>query len=316
MKLFNYLKVFGAFTNAQQLIPLSTDPSDRQERKMLQEANELLDKGWVRRKAWLEKRAAESDDPDLEFDADAEKVAFYPVVDGDKVAMPLQYLQDFMVKKMAAMQNNVSIHNTKEVRELTEVFRDYGVQLTPAFKGLVFDYINWTARDAQKPKLLVHAKDAEGEDIVIRFEAAGELCQKFLHAMLELSFQSGTVFDLKVEAVDPAVEKNRKAGKKVADLGLYVNHNLVVTVGSLSHTGHPPKGQRFIQKPSMEMMERLFRQAQDASSEKQGQNQGQRSAPRPAAARAPAPAPTPAAPAPAPVAAAPAPAATPVYDDI
>ncbi|KVP16944.1 hypothetical protein [Burkholderia ubonensis] len=262
MKLFNYLKVFGAFTNAQQLIGLPVEPKDRQEKKMLEEANRLLDAGWTRRVAWLEKRELDGGEA---ADMDAEKAAFYPKVEDGTVFMPLQYVQDFMVRKMAAIQNNVSIHNTKEVADLKEVFGDYNVELVSSFKGLVFDFVNWTAKPGQKPKLLVHAKDADGEEVVIRFEAAGELCQKFMMALLELKLQPGQVFDLSVEAVDPAIEKNRKAGKKVADTGLYVNHNMVLTVGGKTHTGHPPKGTRFVQKPTIEYMEALFRQAQDAT---------------------------------------------------
>lgn len=262
MKLFNYAKVFGAFINAMQLIPLPVEPKDRQEKKMLEVANELLDAGWSRRHAWLVKRDAEGEE---RVDFDAEKAAFYPKVEDGIVYMPLQYVQDFMVKKMAAMQNNVSIHNTKEVAELKEVFDDYKVEMFPSFKGLVFDFINWTAKEGQKPKLLVHTKDAEGDDVVIRFEAAGELCQKFMMALLELQLKPGQVFDLSVEAVDPAIERNRKAGKKVADTGLYVNHNMVLKVGTKSHTGHPPKGTKFVQKPTIEYMETLFRQAQMAT---------------------------------------------------
>ena len=262
MKLFNYAKVFGAFINAMQLIPLPVEPKDRQEKKMLEEANRLIDAGWLRRKAWLEKRDAEGEE---RVDFDAEKAAFYPKVEDGTVYMPLQYVQEFMVRKMAAIQNNVSIHNTKEVADLKEVFDEYKVELFPSFKGLVFDFINWSAKQGQKPKLIVHAKDADGEDIVLRFEAAGELCQKFMMALLELQLQQGQVFDLSVSAVDPAIEKNRKAGKKVADTGLYVNHNMVLNIGSKSHTGHPPRGTRFVQKPTIEYMETLFKQAQMAT---------------------------------------------------
>jgi hypothetical protein len=262
MKLFNYAKVFGSVINAMQLIPLPVEPKDRQEKKMVEEAYRLLDAGWVRRMAWLEKRDAEGDE---RVDFDAEKAAFYPKVEDGTVYMPLQYVQDYMVKKMAAMQNNVSIHNTKEVAELKEVFDEYKVERLPSLTGLAFDFINWTAKEGQKPKLLVHAKDAEGEDIVIRFEAAGELCQKFMMALLDMQLQPGQVFDLSVTAVDPAIEKNRKAGKKVADTGLYVNHNMVLTVGTKTHTGHPPRGTKFVQKPTIEFMEALFRQAQMAT---------------------------------------------------
>lgn len=260
MKMFNYLKVFGTFTNAMQLIALPVEPKDRQEKKMLEEANRLLDAGWSRRYAWLEKR-----ETDEAIDLAAEKEAFYPKVADGMVYIPLQYLQDYMVRKMAAIQNNVSIHNTKEAADLKEVFGDYGVVMTAQLTGLLFDFVNWSAKPGQKPKLLVHAKDADGDDVVIRFEAAGELCQKFMMAVLELKLQPGQAFDLQVEAVDPAIEKNRKAGKKVADTGLYVNHNLVLTVGNERHTGHPPKGKRFVQKPTIEYMETLFRQVQAAT---------------------------------------------------
>jgi hypothetical protein len=267
MKLFNYLKLFGAFTNGQQLIALPVEPKDRQERKMLEEANELVANGWERRRAFLEKRELEGGEA---VDFEAEKAAFFPKVEDGTVHMPLQYVQDYMVRKMAAIQNNTSIHNAKEVAELKEIFGDYSVESTSKFTGLIFDFVNWTAKPGQKPKLLVHAKEAgSDEEVVIRFEAAGELCQKFMMALLELKLQPGQAFDLSVEAVDPAIEKNRKAGKKVADTGLYVNHNLVLKVGGKSHSGHPPKGTRFVQKPTIEYMEALFRQAQDATTPKQ-----------------------------------------------
>lgn len=322
MKLFNYLKALGVFTNAQQLIELPVEPKDRQERKMLEEANTLVAKGWERRSAYLVERNAKSDDPDLEFDPEKEKAEFFPVITGNTVAMPLQYLQDYMVKKVAAMQNNVSIHNTKEVGELKEVFGEYGVKQYGKFEGLVFDYINWTARDRQKPKLLVHAKDAEGDDVVIRFEAASELCQKFLNAALELSLKPGTVFNLSVEAVDPAIEKNKRAGKKVAELGKYVNHNVYVSVGDLSHNGRPPKGERFVQKPTIEYLEKLYRHVQTAT-QSEGKAKGDRPVQRGVAPvpqqdeASKAQAPAQAAPAPAPKPA-PAPASAPaavVYND-
>lgn len=262
MKLFNYLKVLGAFTDGYQPIMLAVEPKDRQEKKMLDEAYQLLAASTDRRIAFLEKRAAEAGE---DFDAEAERAAAQPKVDGGQVAMPLQYVQDYMIRKIAAIQNNVSIHDTKDVAELKEVFEDYGVELVSSFKGLIFDFINWTAKPGQKPKLLVHAKDANDEEIVIRFEAAGELCQKFLNAALALSLKPGQTFDLSVEAVDPAIERNKKAGKKVADVGRFVNHNLNLVVGANSHSGHPPKGTKFVQKPTLEYMEALFRQAQAAT---------------------------------------------------
>jgi hypothetical protein len=257
MKLFNYQKLFGAFSDAYQLIMLDQEPSDKQERKMLDKAKTLIDAGWTRRMMALEQREQKTGEP---VDFAAEREAFYPKVVDGKLAVPLQYLQEFMFQKIAALQNNTSIHNTKEVTELKEVYDEYKVALYPSFSGLAFDFINWSAKDRQKPKLLVHAKEADGEEVCIRFEAAGELCQKFMLALLHLPVQQGTVFDLKVEAVDPAIARNKAGGK--VEVGKYVNHNMVLTVNGKTHSGHPPKGTKFLQKPTMEYMETLFKQAQ------------------------------------------------------
>jgi hypothetical protein len=257
MKLFNYQKLFGAFTDAYQPILLDQEPTDKNERKMLDKAKTLIDAGWTRRMMALEKQEQKNGEP---VNFDAEREAFYPKVVDGKLAVPLQYLQEYMFQKIAALQNNTSIHNTQEVGELKEVYDEYGIVLTPQFKGLVFDFINWSAKDRQKPKLLVHAKDAAGEEVCIRFEAAGELCQKFMNALLYLPVKQGTVFDLKVEAVDPAIARNAAGGK--VEVGKYVNHNLVLTACGKTHSGHPPKGTKFLQKPTIEYMETLFKQAQ------------------------------------------------------
>lgn len=264
MKLYNYLKLFGAFVDSYQVISLSADPKDRQEKKMLEEANRLLAAGWSRRAEWLSKKEGQTGES---VDMDAEKAAFFPKEADGVLAMPLQYVQDFIIRKMAAVQNNTSIHDKKEVEDLREYFNDYGVKLHPSFKGLVFNGINWSAKPGQKPKLLVHAKEDDA-DICIRFEAAGELCQKFMMALIELQLKVGQTFDLTVEAVDPAIARNQREGKKVAEVGKYVNHNLKLTVNGKYHTGHPPKGTKFVQKPTIEYMETLFRQAQHAMNEK------------------------------------------------
>lgn len=265
MQLYNYLKLFGAFTNAYQLIPISPEPTDRQEKRMLEEAQKLIDASWSRRAAALLRKEGEAGEA---VDLDAEKAAFYPATVDGKLLIPLQYLQDYMVRKMAAIQNNTSIHNPKECAELKQIFGDYGVTVMPALKGLVLDRVGWSAKELQKPKILVHAKAGE-EEVCIRFEAAGELGLKFLHALLALGLRPGMAFDVEVEAVDPAIAKNARAGKKVADTGLYVNHNLRLTVAGKVHTGHPPQGQKFCQKPTIEQMETLFRQAQMATETKQ-----------------------------------------------
>jgi len=260
LKLFNYLKLFGAFANGYQPVLLEPEPDDRQQRKMLEAAFEELDASWQRRLSALEKAASKNGE---DVDVEAERAAFYPQMLDGKLAMPLQYVQEFMMRKMAALQNNTSIHDKKDVAEMKEIFDEYGVVLVPKFTGLVFSYINWSARDRQKPKLLIHAKDpSDDADVCIRLEAAGELCQKFLNALLYLPVKEGTVFDLSVEAVDPAIERNKKAGKQAVEPGKFVNHNLVLKVGDKTHTGHPPKGQKFLQKPTIEYMETLFKQAQ------------------------------------------------------
>lgn len=259
MQLFNYQKMFGAFLDGYQLISIPAEPTDRQEKKMLADALTLIDESWTRRKAFLQKRAAEAGE---EIDLTAEETEFRPKLENGHYQIRLQFLADFMIRKIAAVQNNTSIHNKKECDELKEVFDDYGVKLVPEFKGLAFDFINWTAKPGQKPKLLVHAKSATGEEVVIRFEAAGELCQKFLNSAMEVKIKPGTLFDLAVEAVDPAIERNKKLGKNIVDVGRFVNHNLTLTVGDKQLTGHPPKGTKFIQKPTLEYMEDLFRKTQ------------------------------------------------------
>lgn len=261
MKMYNYAKLLGAFINGQQLVTLALEPKDRAERKMLEEANSLIAKGWERKLAYLKDRQAKADE---QFDEAAEKLAFHPVVEGGSVHMPLQYVQDFMVKKMAAIQNNTSIHNTKEVEELKSVFKDYGVSWTSELTELTFDHISWSARPGQKPKLLVHAKTGD-TPVVIRFEAAGELCHKFMHAILGLELSEGSVFSIQVEAVDPAIARNLKAGKKVADPGKFVNHNIVVKKEGASavHTGKPADG-KFVQKMTIEQLEDLFQTAKKA----------------------------------------------------
>lgn len=263
MKLLNYVKPMGRFTNANQLIAISLDTKDRQEKKMLEEAQELVAKRIERAVAYSIEKAAKAGE---DFDEAAERAALTPLVEDGQVFMPLQYLQEYMTRKMAAIQNNVSIHNTKDVGELVSVFNDFGVELISELKGLIFDHIGWSARPGQKPKLMVHAKEADDTPVVIRFEAASELCQKFLNSAITFKLKPGTVFDLAVEAVDPAIEKNKRAGKKVSDLGVYVNHNLSLTVAGEVQTGHPPKGTRFLQKPTLEQLEILFRQARNETS--------------------------------------------------
>lgn len=256
MKLLNYVKPLGAFTNAGQLIALDPNPSDRQVRKMLEEAQQLVAARIARHIEYVRGKAAKEG---TTVDEDAERDSLTPKVVDGKILMPLQYLQDYMTRKIAAVQNNVSIHDKQDVAELREVFSEYGVELIPTMRGLVFEGLGWSARPGQKPKLMVMTKAADGEAVVIRFEAAGELCQKFMNAALALDFKPGTVFDLAVEAVDPAIERNKRQGKEVVKPGVYVNHNLKLSVGAERfHTGHPEKGTKFMQKPTLEQMESLY----------------------------------------------------------
>lgn len=254
MKLFNYLRVLGVLTNAHQPIALDVEPTDRSVRKMVEEANELIQRGWARRLAFLQKRQAEANE---EFDEAAEHAAFHPKTEDGKVLMPLQYIQDYLVRRIAAVQTIASIHDAKAVKELREVFAEFGVMPVQSV-DMVFSHINWSARENQKPKLLIHGTDEDGP-VCVRLEAASELCQKSLNALMALDVVAGTKLTLQVEAVDPAIERNRAAKKQVVAPGKYVNHNLTVIVGDKRHTGHPEKGTRFVQKPTIEDLERLFR---------------------------------------------------------
>jgi len=260
MNVYNYLRVLGAFTNANQIIEISAQPSDRQERKMLEEARKLASLAWTRRE---ERLMAHQERTGEDIDLEAERLAYLPVEEHGKVKVRLQFLQDFMVRKMAAVQTSASIHSTTQVNDLKEVFGEYGVKTRTSFGGLVLDGIRWAAGTGQKPKVLVHVHKGE-RHACIRFEAANELSQKFLIAVQTLGLVQGSVFDLKVSAEDPAIKRNQEAGKKVIETGKYVNHNLVLSSDGTSHDGRPPKGQRFMQKPTLEQMERLFQQTQSA----------------------------------------------------
>ena len=261
MKLYNYLRVSGSLTQAYQPIRVPVDPKDRQVKKMLETAQTLIDNAWARRKDRLLRQAevTENGEP---FDLEAARTAFYPVQDGEDLLIPLQYLQDYLVRRIAAVQINASIHDKDQVSELQEVFQEYGVEQVNALEGLTFKRIAWSALNGQKPKLMVHATQSDGEDVCIRFEAAVELCQKFMYAMQALQIKEGTVFSLKVWAEDPAIARNKKAGKKVADEGRFVNHNVSVTVDGKTHYGRPPEGVKFVQKPTLESMESLFAETQ------------------------------------------------------
>lgn len=257
MQLFNYLRVLGKFTNAYQLIELDLEPSDRNERRMVKEALTHVDASWLRRKERLLQLEKTREEP---FNYEEEEANFRPKQENGKVLMPLQFIQDFMVKRIAAVQNSASIHSKGDVEELLEVFDEYGVELFDSFESLRFERFSWTAVGRQKPKVLMHATREDESPVCIRFEAATELAQKIMNAALDLKLIPGDLFSLSVAAEDPAFERNKRAGKKVVDEGLYVNHNLLLQVGDKSHTGHPPKGERFIQKPTMEYMENLFHQ--------------------------------------------------------
>lgn len=256
MKLYNYLATIGAFTNGFQDVKIKKDTSDRQEKKMIAEAYQLMESSWNRRIARFQKMMEAGEDIDLA----AEKLKFFPKEVNGEIIFPLQFVQDFIVRKIAGIQNHISIHNKKELAELSEVFAEYAIKPVRVFKDLTLERISWTAKSQQKPKLMVFAKDGE-EPVCIRFEAANELSQKFLMAMLELGLKPGMKFSFKVEAVDPSIERNEKAGNNKAPIGKYVNHNLVLVLDGKRHTGHPPKGQRFNQKPTIEFMETLFTQA-------------------------------------------------------
>lgn len=263
MQLFNYLRVVGAFTDANQLISIPTEPKGRQERRMLDNANELISRSWSRRLTRLNQIAKANGE---EIDEKAEEEAFKPKVLDDQILMPLQYIQDYLVRRIAGVQTNASIHSTDQVEDLMEVFSEYEVKLYNSFENLTYQRIAWTASGRQKPKVLLHATQGEeANPLCIRFEAAAELAQKYLMAAQALSMTKGRLFSLEVKAEDPAEQRNKRAGKKVIEEGKYVNHNLLLTVEGNSHTGHPPKGERFNQKPTMEFMESLFHRAVWAS---------------------------------------------------
>lgn len=259
MKLFNYLRMLGVFTDGYQRITLPKESSDRAMRRMLAEGQSLSESAIARRREYVaaraEKSGTEVDAVQLEQMLDA--LACKDMGNGT-ISLPLQFVQDNMVRRLAAVQNNASIHSTEDVKEVKSVFAEYGVQTVQSFRGLTLSGLSWSEKPGQKPKVLVHATDANGEQTVIRFEAAIELASKFLQACQALDLREGGSFDLKVEAVDPAIERNKRVGKQVAKLGVYVNHNMLVRSRGILHDGRPPKGERFVQKPTMEQVKVLF----------------------------------------------------------
>lgn len=260
MNVFNYVRALGAFLNGSQLIRIAAEPADRQDRKMLAEAFEKMEAHWVNREAFFEKRILAGD----EYDIDAEKKAFFPVAKDGFFEIQLQFLQDFMIRNIAGAQNNVSIHDAKAIAELRAVLDEFKVKTYSRFKGVTFDKVNWTANGQQKPKLLIHLKKADAEHC-IRLEAATELCPKFIVAALEMNLVPGDVFDLEFKAEDPAIYRNQQAGKKVAEVGKYVNHNIKLTKGSRYHTGRQT-GRKFEQKQTIEVVEAMYRQLVIATS--------------------------------------------------
>jgi len=261
MNIYNYLRVLGAFTNSHQPISLPAEPTDRQERKMLDEAQKQVSLAWSRREQSL---LAYQEKSGRDIDFEAEKKAFLPEYQDGKVLIRLQFLQDYMLRRIAGVQTSASIHSKDQVKELKDVFNEYGVKLRTSFSGVVLDDIRWADRAGQKPKVLIHISKGDRR-ACIRLEAVAELAQKFLNAVADLGLVQGSVFDLRVAAEDPAVERNKRAGKKVMEPGRYVNHNLWLTSDGHMHDGRPPKGVRFLQKPTLEQMERLFHQVVQAN---------------------------------------------------
>lgn len=253
MRLFNYLRVLGAFVDGYQMVTLPAAPKDRQELRMLNDAKALIAKRWEARELALEALRAKGEEVDMA----KEKADFFPQEGDGTITIRQQYLHDNMVKRVAALQNNASIHNPDDVKELLSVFEMYGIALHREFKNFVFERISWAAKAKQKPKLLVHGS-LDDEPCCIRFEAGNELCQKFLHFILNAEPTPGDVLYIRVEAEDPAIRRNREAGTNKMEVGKFVNHNLEVRYKGKSYNG---KGGSFKQKPTLELLETMYKQA-------------------------------------------------------
>lgn len=259
--IFNYEKVLGCMVNGSSELVLSED-GDREERDLLDEGLEVMGKAWGRRKTFLESRQLAGDDIDLA----AEEADFFRKSPDGKTIVEAQYVIEMLRtdRKMAKLAQTSSIFDTEGVKRLTELYAKYGIETVTAFTGLTLTGINWSKKGAQKEKILVHAKRADGSPVCIRFEASFNLGFKLLHAILGTGLQIGQTFDLAVEAVDGAIAKNQRAGKEVEKPGRFVNHNLTVKANGKAHNGYPPKGVQFVQKPTIELMETLFNQTQMA----------------------------------------------------
>lgn len=257
--IFNYEKVLGCMVNGSSELALSED-GDREEGNLLDEGQEQMEKAWSRRKAYLESREGAGEEVDYE----AEKAAFFRKTEDGKTIVEAQYVIDLMRtdRKMAKLQQTSSIFDVEGAKRLADLYKKYGIETIKDFKNLTLTGVNWSKKGAQKEKILVHAKREDGSAIVIRFEASFNLGFKMLHAILGTELRIGQTFDLSVEAVDGAIAKNKRAGKEVEKPGRFVNHNLVLKANNKTHNGYPPKGVAFVQKPTIELMETLFRQTQ------------------------------------------------------
>lgn len=148
MKLYNYLATIGAFTNGFQDVKIKKDTSDRQEKKMIAEAYQLMEASWNRRIARFQKMMEAGEDVDLA----AEKLKFFPKEVNGEIIFPLQFVQDFIVRKIAGIQNHMSIHNKKELAELREVFAEYAIKPVRVFKDLTLERISWAGKKSTKTK--------------------------------------------------------------------------------------------------------------------------------------------------------------------
>lgn len=258
MHVYNYIRTLGAFINSAQVIDLPAAPVDRGEKKMLAEAQRMWESAWDRKQARLREQMAKGEDVDMV----AENEQSVPRVRDGRIQVPLQFLQDYLIRRIAAVPAQASIHTRQAVADLKEVFAEYGVHTRSIFEALTFEGFGWQEREGQKPKLLVFARetlsDGEVVPVCVRFEATMELAQKFLYAAQELALQPGQAFGMRFSAVDPAIERNRKAGKEVAPVGKYVNHEITVQKANAEHHGKPPAGVRFQQKMSEQEMRNLY----------------------------------------------------------
>ena len=234
-------------TEGRPLVFVPSTIKDRFFSRALKNALERMSAAKARKEETLRRRF-ETTGEILEEEARLAILAdFDPAVNTDKTGVPLQYLLGEL-RGLAGLVQTASIHSTEKVAEFKQLMEEMGIACIKSFVNLKFLKIGWSAQLNQRPKAMLFAEAEDGQILVMRFEGVSESGIKMLHAVEQTELKAGDIFSLAVDAIDPAVSRNEKAGKEVSPVGRYVNHNLVVTNTTSGKTSQGRPAGPFVQK--------------------------------------------------------------------